>query len=131
MQLFTISNKWQLILRNVLQKKEFLFFTVCFWHIYHSKTTWFMCEICKFNLRILLVQYMYDIKYKNNNHVSTTWSPNKFGKDVLQTVYLVVQVSQFFVLDLLKTSNHNYLGLLIFKKVCLWTNTLIHFPPLK
>ena len=33
-----------------------------------------MCEICKFNLRTLLVQYMYDIKYKNNNQVSTTWS---------------------------------------------------------
>ena len=40
--------------------------------IFHLRTTWFMCESCKFNLHILRVQYMYNIKYKDNHQVSTT-----------------------------------------------------------
>ena len=35
--------------------------------IFHLRTTCFMCESCK-----LLVQYMYNIKYKDNHQVSTT-----------------------------------------------------------
>ena len=40
--------------------------------IFHLRTTWFMCESYKFNLHILLAQYMYDIKYKDTHQVSMT-----------------------------------------------------------
>ena len=44
---------------------------IFFWHIYHFETTLFMCACCKFNLRILLGQYVCDIKDKDNNQLST------------------------------------------------------------
>ena len=58
--------------KHTTEIKERVFITCSFWHIYHFRATSFMRAGYKFNLCILIGQYMCYIKHKDNYQVSTT-----------------------------------------------------------